>query len=122
MPPLARPRLFAAMREADVVLNTSLGEGMCGALLEAMSLGTPVVARRNPGNAALVEDGRTGLLYDEPGDLVRACAALRGPSELARRLTVTARAKVAQDHGLRAERRAYRALAGSLVDGARRSA
>ena len=35
--------------QARVVLNTSTSEGMCNSLLEAMLVGTPVLARANPG-------------------------------------------------------------------------
>ena len=38
------------MRASFAVLNTSESEGVCGALLEAMALGVPVVARRNGSN------------------------------------------------------------------------
>src|SRR5262249_21374414 len=64
LPALARADMLAAMRDADAVLNTSLSEGMCGVLLEAMAIGTPVVARRNAGNESIVVHGHTGLLYD----------------------------------------------------------
>ena len=43
--------------QARVVLNTSTSEGMCNSLLEAMLVGTPVLARANPGNAALLGHG-----------------------------------------------------------------
>jgi hypothetical protein len=39
------------------VVNTSLTEGMCSALVEAMGVGTPVCARRNPGNECVVSSG-----------------------------------------------------------------
>jgi len=29
-----------------------------------MALGTPVLARNNAGNAAIIQDGETGYLYD----------------------------------------------------------
>merc|ERR1711959_708815 len=68
---LPRTELHAAMLAADAVLNTSISEGMCNSLLEAMLLGTPVIARNNLGNAALISDGVTGLLFDTPAELVK---------------------------------------------------
>jgi L-malate glycosyltransferase len=50
------------MAAADIFLNVSLHEGMPGAMLEAMAEGLPVLASDAPGNRALVEHGRTGLL------------------------------------------------------------
>ena len=51
-------------------------EGMCAALLEAMGLGTPVLARAVPGNRAIVQHGRTGLLFATPGEAVALAAAV----------------------------------------------
>lgn len=79
--------LYAA---ADLALNCSLFEGgMANTLLEAMSMGRPVVARNIPGNRSLIRHGKTGWLYesdDDLRDLVRW--AISGPEQL----TVIARA------------------------------
>jgi glycosyltransferase involved in cell wall biosynthesis len=45
LPPISRSEFLSVMSEMDVVLNTSESEGMCGAILEAMMLEVPVVAR-----------------------------------------------------------------------------
>lgn len=58
--PLAVRQLMSA---SDVYLNTSLHEGMSGAILEAMVEGLPVIASDIAGNRALVEEGVTGLLF-----------------------------------------------------------
>ena len=53
--------LYAA---ADLVLNSSEFEGgMANALLEAMVMGKPVVARDVPGNRSLICHGETGWLF-----------------------------------------------------------
>jgi glycosyltransferase involved in cell wall biosynthesis len=52
---------------SDVFALPSIAEGLSTALLEAMSLKTPVVATSVGGNIELVENGVTGLLV-EPGD------------------------------------------------------
>ena len=63
MPPVNRSALLAAISEADIVLNSSRTEGQCGAIMEAMALGTPVLARCNRGNCDLIGNGedRGGL-------------------------------------------------------------
>jgi glycosyltransferase involved in cell wall biosynthesis len=53
----------ARLREADIYVSASHYEGMPMATLEAMAWGVPVIASDVPGNRAIVEDGRTGLLY-----------------------------------------------------------
>jgi glycosyltransferase involved in cell wall biosynthesis len=57
---------------ADIVLNSSLFEGgMANALLEAMAMACPVLARDIPGNRSLIRHGETGWLFKD-GDELRA--------------------------------------------------
>jgi hypothetical protein len=119
---ISRAELVAAMREADVVLNSSLSEGMCGTVLEAMAVGTPVVARRNAGNEALVVHGHTGLLYDAPSELVHWISALKRSRELRAHLAQTARRSVEAHHGAALERDAYARLVDELARDARHRA
>ncbi len=58
------PRLLAA---SDIVLLTSISEGIPLTLIEAMAAGRPVVSTRVGGVAEVVDDGQTGLLAP-PGD------------------------------------------------------
>lgn len=111
---LPRARFLAATREADVAVNSSVDEGMCGALLEAMRLGTPVVARRNAGNAALVTDRRNGVLYDTPDAFVTAARALLDDAALRHRLVAQARRDVATSHAPSTERDAWLDLVDAL--------
>jgi L-malate glycosyltransferase len=63
----------AALRQADVILNHSSCEGLPNVLLEAAVLGRPMLVRNIEGNAAVVENGINGLLYDdEPAFLQQA--------------------------------------------------
>lgn len=105
LPALDRPDLLAALRDADAVVNTSKSEGMCGVILEAMALGTPVFARDNAGNAGLVAEGVTGLRFSTPDGFLRA-ARTTTPTELAA-ITAVARSRVETAHGLAAERGAW---------------
>lgn len=99
--------LHLAMRAACAVLNTSASEGMCNSILEAFALGTPVLARRNTGNAALVADGETGLLFDTPEELVARAQQLLSESELRGRLAARALALVALEHSASKEAKEY---------------
>jgi len=51
------------LNTADIYVSTSCSEGMPMATLEAMAWNVPVVASDIPGNRTVVEDGKTGLLY-----------------------------------------------------------
>ena len=104
---MPRDRLHASMREASIVLNTSVSEGMCNSLLEAMLLGTPVLARSNDGNAALLEHSATGMLFATADEMVTHGQRLLSDAPFAHTLATSARDAVAAKHGEGAEAAAY---------------
>ena len=76
------------MRSLDLFVQPSLWEGFGLTALEAMAVGTPVVATRVGGVPEVVLDGETGILVP-PGDvqaLAAGCARLLRNRELAARL------------------------------------
>ena len=79
----------------DIVVHASFGEPFGLVLVEAMTLGKPLVAAADGGPLEIVEDGVSGLLVP-PGDHERLAESLlrllREPS-LARALSVQARAR-----------------------------
>ena len=77
LPALSRQRMGAAYMDADVVLNTSLHEGMSPILLEAGALGRPVVASNVPGNRSLIRHKETGFLFDDSAGLARCAVAIQ---------------------------------------------
>jgi glycosyltransferase involved in cell wall biosynthesis len=66
------PRLLEAM---DVVALPSVTEACSMAIIEAMSMGKPVVATRAGGNPELLEDGQSGLLVGRNSDELAAAIA-----------------------------------------------
>jgi glycosyltransferase involved in cell wall biosynthesis len=85
------------VRESDVFVLPSLGaEGSPIAVLEALALGTPVVATRAGGIPEVLVDGRTGLLVapGEPAALAGAILNVLGDAALARRLSRAGREDV----------------------------
>lgn len=58
---------LAAMSLFDLLLLTSRGEGLPNVLIEAQSVGTPVVATRVGGTPEAVDDGVTGWIVDDHG-------------------------------------------------------
>jgi glycosyltransferase involved in cell wall biosynthesis len=65
---VSREEALAWAKAADVFVLNSTYEGLSHALIEAMMLGTPVVATSAGGNGELVEDGATGLLVSAGDD------------------------------------------------------
>ncbi|PIQ76038.1 hypothetical protein COU78_03695 [Candidatus Peregrinibacteria bacterium CG10_big_fil_rev_8_21_14_0_10_49_24] len=107
--------LFAAMREADAVLNTSRSECSPNSILEAMHLGIPVIARDIPGNSAIVRHGSTGLLFQTPAAFRTQAEALLKNTELGESLTSNARKYVDAHHSLASEKKAYQQLLSSIL-------
>ena len=60
---LSGSNTHAAMQSASAVLNSSNSECTPNSLLEAMKIGTPVIARDIPGVRSIVKNGETGMLY-----------------------------------------------------------
>jgi glycosyltransferase involved in cell wall biosynthesis len=114
-PPVERNILLSWMTQADVVVNSSESEGQSNVILEAMSLGKPVVARENSGNVELVAHARTGLVYSTPEDglaqCLHCCGILPAPTLTpTASLTAAAREFVQERHGWLAEVKAWREL------------
>jgi glycosyltransferase involved in cell wall biosynthesis len=66
------PRLMSAM---DVITLPSINEACSMAIIEAMTMGKPVVATRAGGNLELVADGETGLLVERNSESVAAAVS-----------------------------------------------
>jgi glycosyltransferase involved in cell wall biosynthesis len=73
----ARPRaeVLGLLAEADVAVLPSAWENFPHAAVEALAMGTPVVATRVGGVPEIIHDGENGLLV-EPGDDAAFAAAL----------------------------------------------
>eukprot|EP00808_Paulinella_micropora_P014369 g1769.t1 len=85
---LSSSQVYAAMKQATAVVNTSISEGQCGVILEAMYLQTPVLARANEGNAAIVKHARTGFLFKDPDDFVRQAQSITAAIDLQKTRTL----------------------------------
>jgi trehalose synthase len=87
----------ALQRRSNVVVQKSLAEGFGLTVAEAMWKGRPVVASSVGGIADQVQDGKNGLLVDDPHDLEgfgRAVVKLLEDERLARQLGAEARRTV----------------------------
>jgi glycosyltransferase involved in cell wall biosynthesis len=80
---------------ASVYALSSRNEGMANTLLEAMSVGSPIVATDVSGTREAVRDGEDAVIVppEEPAALAQAIVTLLGDADLARRLGESARAR-----------------------------
>ena len=99
-----RPDALRFIAAADVFVNPSDVEGLPLVVLEAMALGTPVVATSVGGVPSVVKDNQTGLLVDpgEPESMAAAILRLLGDPGLAAKLAGAARDVVERAYSLEA--------------------
>lgn len=106
--------LHAAMKRCFAVVNSSVSEGMSAAILEAIDLGVPVLARNIPGNAAVVQHEVTGLLYSSPQEFVHQSQRLLSDHELRERVVRNGKLYVEERHSVKQERETYQRLVDTL--------
>jgi sugar transferase (PEP-CTERM/EpsH1 system associated) len=100
------------LNAVDIFVLPSLSEGMSNTLLEAMASSLPVVATRVGGNSELVEEDRSGWLF-EPGDVMALTAILERiarDSDLRGQLGQAARQRAVQNFSLEGMIKSYRDL------------
>lgn len=77
--------LLDLYRRAWLLVSASAREGWGMTITEAAACGTPAVATRIAGHSDAIDEGRSGLLVDDPGQLTAAVErVLRDPDERGR--------------------------------------
>jgi glycosyltransferase involved in cell wall biosynthesis len=112
------PAILLWYRAADVLLSASDTESMPRSAIEAMALGTPVLAAAVYGVPELIDDGATGWLFPErdvdalAGGIERAL--MTAPEELAR-MSVRASEQVRANHDSSGYATAYSKMLEGLI-------
>ncbi|XP_053850209.1 glycosyltransferase 1 domain-containing protein 1 isoform X1 [Vidua macroura] len=107
---LPQQELHAALRRSLAVVNSSISEGMSAAILEAMDLEIPVLARNIPGNAAIIKHKETGLLFSTPQEFVALSKSLMNDPITEKEIIRRAKDYVKKHHSWEAERKTYQNL------------
>ncbi|NXS33174.1 GL1D1 protein, partial [Pomatostomus ruficeps] len=110
LPELPQEELHAAVRSCCAVVNSSSSEGMSAAILEAMDLGIPVLARNIPGNAAIIKHKETGLLFSTPQEFVVLSKTLMNDPVMKKEMIKRAKDYVKKHHSWEGERKTYQHL------------
>ena len=120
---VSRALLLEAIAEADVVVNTSVSEGMSSALLEAMAAETLVIARDIPANRELLVGPASssldcGILFQSPEDFVSVTKNIfqKDQEERRARLIKNAKSLLLKRHTQDQECASYREIVDRLVD------
>ncbi len=108
------------LKDFDVVVLPSLTEGLPVALLEAMAMGSLIVASRVGGIPEAIRDGIEGRLV-EPGDprlLAAAIQEVLTKKSLARKMRVAARIRCRREYDVRTRVRRLEEVYEQFADGA----
>jgi glycosyltransferase involved in cell wall biosynthesis len=57
---------LSVLRQSQLLINSSISEGTCGSILEAMLYKVPVLARDNKGNTEIICSSKNGYVFDSP--------------------------------------------------------
>ena len=96
-----RSNVAAAYRSATVLVHLSSYEGMSNVILEALASGLPVVASRIPENMELIEQEKSGLLFDlneAPSKIAQAIVRLFESPDRWTQMSLCARARVTNEY------------------------
>ncbi|XP_013381591.1 glycosyltransferase 1 domain-containing protein 1 [Lingula anatina] len=111
---LEKPDCHAIIRDSFALVNSSLSEGMSAALLEAMVMGVPVVARNIPGNAAVIQHRKTGFLFNTPQEFIEIAQELLQDRTLCTAIATSAKTEAERKYSCKKEMEAYRKLLNSM--------
>ncbi len=104
---MPREATLQLLATAAVSLHASEREGLSNALLEALALGIPAVARETAAARAVITDGESGLLYATRESGARAIARVLGDSALVTRLRAGGHGRVRENFSAKAELEGY---------------
>lgn len=92
---LSKESLYQLLRAADVFALNTRYEGFSHQILEAFTVGVPVITTDIPGNVDLAENGKTALTvpWNDEGEIVKAIRSLLSDRELAQKIAAGGHAR-----------------------------
>lgn len=103
-------QMISIYEQSDVVINSSFSEGQSSALLEAMLIGKPVLARNNGGNKSIIRHLETGFLFDDVDQVYDQLNQLLSNCTLYEQIASQGREYVKKNHTLEEEVNTYMQL------------
>lgn len=101
-----------ALKEVQLVINTSISEGMSNVIMESMLNGVPVLARSNEGNLKLIKHHYNGLIFTDKEDFSNNLNKFYSSNESALRNQIieNARKTISEYFGYNTEKKKYEML------------
>ncbi|MEH7248895.1 glycosyltransferase [Neobacillus niacini] len=93
--------------KADIVINSSLSEGQPLALMEAMAMGRPIIARKNEASLSMIQHEQTGWLYETMDDFKEVVHSIVTNDLLRDRVTKQAQDEIVKQYSPEKEVLAY---------------
>lgn len=103
-------QMISIYEQSDVVINSSFSEGQSLALLEAMLVGKPVLARDNGGNRSIIRHLETGFLFSDVDQVYDQLNELFSNCALYEQIASNGQEYVRGNHSLEAEVNTYKQL------------
>ncbi|PLS15862.1 hypothetical protein CVD28_20385 [Bacillus sp. M6-12] len=102
--------------QSQIIINTSISEGQSLAVMEAMAMGRPVIARKNAANEALIQHEQTGWLYDTMDEFMEAVHSIVRNEMLREQVVQQAREWISLHSSPESEADSYRSLYENLCN------
>jgi glycosyltransferase involved in cell wall biosynthesis len=99
---------LSLLQEVDLVVNSSVSEGMSNAIMEAMLLGVPVLARENEGNKKLIKHMENGLIFKNAKEFRELYDKIYDEKELKAMITSNSVRHIKQKYELNSEVENYK--------------
>ncbi|XP_057295030.1 glycosyltransferase 1 domain-containing protein 1-like isoform X1 [Hydractinia symbiolongicarpus] len=115
-PQVSLEQTHALIKKSFALVNSSLNEGMASAVLEALHIGTPVFARRNTGNSAVINDGINGILFDSPLEFKEKAENLLSNLKMKHKLVSNGTKYIEEKHDYKKELETYLTVAEELLN------
>lgn len=103
-------QMISIYEQSDIVINSSFSEGQSSAILEAMLIGKPVLARNNGGNRSIVRHRETGFLFEDVNQVYDQLSELLSNCTLYEQIASQGREYVRKNHTLEEEINTYMRL------------
>jgi glycosyltransferase involved in cell wall biosynthesis len=100
----------SVIKESDLIINTSISEGMSNVIMEGMYLGIPIIARENEGNLKLIQHKNNGLIFRTPDEFKTMYYLLKGDINLRNLLINNAKAMIREEYCIEKEACLYKQL------------